>query len=445
MKHILLLLFTCMLLHSVHAQPGYTLVPLEFQLFTADWKMALSNQQHYQVQWRNASDGQHNWQKAIVKQGSFFTDRLRSDGPPTDLKIYREGGNDTMYITCQKSLRHIPFIPGHFVLDASQTYLANMETLNGVRITNKSWESFRKERITEKKMLLKKRYWYISKSVAYSDNNTPDIVEAGFTKSIHLKETKDGEIKEYISLGKLYFAPNLSPAVYCIGFLADDDDEDEKFSTYLLESLDGCRSWQIKFPLPENTISMVNMNAGSFDFAISYPDNSLYSFSTTGVLLSKTIMNDLPCHWPNAPFSSCEDRGEKKWTEEFQVSDPYMDAGSYRHHYHTLFRSSDENKKIRLDSMPYNPSLLSVSYDEGMHWDPILRFHSKETYAYVTQRKNKLVLLSYHYTLVSNDFGKNWTFYANGSFEGGAWNFIWLDDRTLVNVTSHYADVMEIE
>jgi hypothetical protein len=54
------------------------------------------------------------------------------------------------------------------------------------------------------------------------------------------------------------------------------------------------------------------------------------------------------------------------------------------------------------------------------------------------------VLVSYHYTLISNDFGKTWTFYENGTFNGGEWNFIWLDDNTLVNVTPYYADFMEI-
>ena len=57
----------------------------------------------------------------------------------------------------------------------------------------------------------------------------------------------------------------------------------------------------------------------------------------------------------------------------------------------------------------------------------------------------EVVAVSYDYTLVSNDFGNSWTYYRNGLLDGGNWNFIWLDDNTLVNVTQEYADVIKIE
>jgi hypothetical protein len=418
---------------------------MKFALFTSDGKKPVDNNKHYEVEWRNSYHQQNKWEKVSVLDGGFATARLRSDGPSTDLKIYRRHGKDTMFITCARSLRKIPFIPGHFVLDNSQCYLANMETMNGMVILNKDWSFFSVERAAEKKLLMKKRFCYMSKSHSFYDEEEKDVQYVGFRKSDHLKETSDGGLSEYIKLGKLYYAPLISSSVFSIGFLAHDDDEDEKYSQFLMESKDGCRSWQIKFRLPENTIELVQFNESIFDVAITFPTNSRLSYSHTGKLLSSEVMSSSPCSWPGNLFYDCDRYVKKNPTDPVGTSDPFMDGGSISHLFHTIFTGTNNQDQVKLESLPFDPASLSISHDAGIHWDTILQLHSNETYAYLTQRKNKLVLLSYHYTMVSTDFGKTWTFYANGTFTGGEWNFIWLDDRTLVNVTPYYADVMLIE
>lgn len=427
------------------AQPGFTLRSLQFGLFTSDGKKPVSNNRHFEAEWRNSYHQQNKWVKVTVLDGGFSTDKLRSDGPPTELKIYRRNGKDTMFITCARALQKIPFIPGHFQLDNSQCYLANMETMNGMVILNNDWELFRTERAAEKKLLMKKRFCYMSKSHSFFDEDEKDVQYVGFRKSDHLKEMDNEGLSEYIKLGKLYYAPMVSSSVYSIGFLAHDDDEDEKYSQFLMESKDGCRSWQIKFRLPENTIELVQFNESIIDVAISFPTNSRLSYSHTGKLLSSTVMTSHPCSWPGNMFYDCDRQVKNNLADPIGISDPFMDSGSFNHLFHTIFTGTNNQEQVKLESLPFSPASLSISHDAGLHWDTILQLHSKETYAYLTQRKNKLVLLSYHYTMVSPDFGKTWTFYANGTFTGGEWNFIWLDDRTLVNVTPYYADVMLIE
>jgi len=75
----------------------------------------------------------------------------------------------------------------------------------------------------------------------------------------------------------------------------------------------------------------------------------------------------------------------------------------------------------------------------------LLELNTGDTYAYLTVRKNKVVVVSYDYTLVSDNFGSSWTYYRNGLLNGGNWNFIWLDDNTLVNVTQEFADVIKVD
>ena len=138
-------------------------------------------------------------------------------------------------------------------------------------------------------------------------------------------------------------------------------------------------------------------------------------------------------------------RDELKKTNQqgVEYSDPMMDNSSNPHLYHHTF-THNGSTMVRIDELPFHPNRISRSTDGGQNWNPMLDLNAGDTYAYITMRKNKLVVVSYNYTLVSRDFGRSWTFYKNGAFTGGDWNFIWLDDNTLVNVTNYYADVMRI-
>jgi hypothetical protein len=441
-KYSLLLFLLVSIFPAAVAQPGYSLDTLTFTVFDKDGNPATAAYQPFEVEWRNAGFSHNNWVKAITVNGAFTTERLRSDGFPTELKIYRCYGYDTMFVTCNRSLNHIPFKPGTFFLDESQCMLANMEPMNGLVILNKDWEFFRRDLAPPKKVLIKKRYFYLSKRNAFEENDLY-VQYAGYNKSAHLNETSDW-FSVYIELGKLYHAPQFSSAVYCIGYPANNKEADSGNNAFFMESADGCKSWKIKFPVPENTIGLVNMNENVFGFAISYPNNGLFTYSHTGKLLDSLVTEQNPCNWPDNMFYDCAGDAGQNHFDELETSNPFMDAGSFNHLFQTTFTDYDSNDQVRIETLPYSPKALLGSGDGGHHWKKILELNSNETYVYLTQRKNKLVLLSYHYTLVSTDFGKTWIFYANGSFTGGGWNFIWLDDNTLVNVTQYYADVMEI-
>lgn len=440
MKYILSLFLSCLLYHYALSQPGYHFVPLQFKVFSENAVRSSG----FSLQWRNQSHDGNKWKKAAFVNGVFETEKLRSDYQPTEIKIYRESGYDTMFISCSRSLYHIPFKAGIFQLSESQCYLANMETMNGTVIVNKDWENFRQTNTAEKSILIKKRYFYMPQSAASIIENDPDVLVGGYSASQHLKNSGYDGITEYIKLGKLYYAPVYSSSVYSIGYLANDEDGKEKYSEFLMESTDDCKSWNIKFPLPDNTVNLVSMNESMFTFHISYPGNQLFSFNHWGKLLDSAIIYDAPCNLPGNVFFTCDGDEVKNNADDFESSEPFMGSGSYNHTYHNIFSTADGLTQVRIDKLPYSPESLSISNNGGKEWKKILELNSKETYVYLTQRKDKLVLVSYHYTMISNDFGMTWTFYENGTFSGGDWNFIWLNDNTLVNVTPYYADFMEI-
>jgi hypothetical protein len=439
-KYFLSLFLSCLLYHYALSQPGYHFVPLQFKLFSEKGV----NDSRFGMQWRNPDYEQNKWNNATLVDGFFQTAKLRSDGQPTTLKIYVKSGFDTMFITCTRSLYRIPFKAGIFQLNENQCYLANMQSMNGAVIINQDWENFRLTNAVEKSILIKKRFFYMQQSDASIIENDIDVLVGGYRSSQHLKVTGYDGVTEYINLGKIYYAPVYSPSVYCIGYLAKDEDGKEKYSEFLMESTDACRSWNIKFPLPDNSVNLVSMTESVFTFHISYPGNQLFSFNHWGKLLDSAIIYDAPCNLAGNVFFTCDGNEVKNNSDDFESSEPFMDQGSFNHIFHNVFSSADGSSQVRIDKLPFSPESLSISNDGGNQWKKILELNSKETYVYLTQRKEKLVLVSYHYTLISNDFGKTWTFYENGTFNGGEWNFIWLDDNTLVNVTPYYADFMEI-
>ena len=418
--------------------------PLQFRVYEKGQNVLSGPEHNVILEWRQLESGFSKWLVAEVKDSQFVTKEINTRYQ-TELKIYRRHSNDTMFISCFGSLLHIPFQQGHYTLDRNTGYLANMQTFNGVRILNQDWRNFKDNNPAGIPLLRKKRFSYFRlENSPFEEMDEPGVIYAGFTSSEHLKETPaDGSLTEYITLGKLYSYPPLSSSVYCIGYVNNVDDEEEGPSQYFLESADGCRSWKVRFPLTETNAELISFNGQSFTFAIEYPRNQLLKYNMTGRIIDSLYIDEAPCDNPLNKFYPCEKALKGPFIANAEYSDPMMDNDGMFHLYHKAFTNNGTDI-IRIEELPFYPKTLSRSYDDGQNWRTIMATNAGDTYAYLTMRKNKLVLLSYNYTMVSLDFGQTWTFFRNGAFTGGEWNFIWLDDNTLVNVTTYYADVMYI-
>ena len=426
----------------VAAQPGYSIRPFSFTM------QETSSQQNnentlYTLEWREPSTGHPEWKKASYQNGNFTTDPLRTDINSIQLKIYPKKSRDTMYISCAISLNSIPFIPGRFILNKSECILANMQPYNGIAILNQHWHTF-KETTQQKEILPQQRNWYFPKAYQYTDEPEPFLQSTRFSISAHLQLLKDQGIENYININKLYFVAQFPGSVFGIGYVEDHDEKKEKFDTYLMESNDGCASWTIKTGLPENITHLVFIAHDRFGVAQSYPSNSLLIFDYHGRLISSEIRDHFPNSWEENMFANADEAIRTSHPSGNEFSDPIMNNSHMPHSFHRQF-TKDGIVQVRLDSLPYNPVRIMRSTDAGKSWLTSIELNSNETYVYLSMRKNKLVLLSYDYMMVSTDFGLTWKFYENKPFSGGEWNFIWLDDNTLVNVTQHYADYFTIQ
>lgn len=442
-KKTVLLLSIYWMAMMAAAQPGNMPEKLRLRVFHNGEEVLKVQHQGFIVEWRHPDIDANAWKKALVLNSEFITTPIYSY-LPVEIKIYQLNRLDTMFITSPQSLLHIPFQPGRFVLDKSMAYLASMQTFNGTRIVNQDWNNFRATPAAALPVLKKQRYHYIPKELTQYDEEDPeeDVINAGYQLSAHLRIEDEEDIVTYITLGKMYQAPKVSSHVYMIGYV-DEGGEDEKYSQYFLESADGCRSWRIKFPLPETDAELVNIKGDQFIFSITYPNYQLLRYNNAGRLIDTTVVEEDPCSMPDNIFYPCEDELKKTNQQGVEYSDPMMDNSSNPHLYHHAF-THNGSTMVRIDEQPFHPNRISQSADGGQNWKPMLDLNAGDTYAYITMRKNKLVVVSYNYTLVSRDFGRSWIFYKNGTFTGGDWNFIWLDDNTLVNVTNYYADVMRI-
>jgi|GEM_PF-6017759 len=425
------------------AQPGYHLSALRFKVFYNGEDFIRRTEKDLVLEWRTNKNT--DWQKAFVQNGVFTTGNIDAERHPAEIKIYRRGTRDTMYISTSRSLDHIPFQPGHFVFDRNTAPLANMHTFSSVQITNQHWRYFSSTAMDTLPLLQKQRFVYIDKELYPHDVETPNekgVQYKGFQKSEHIKATEEDEYEVCIELGQLYYAPALSSSVYCIGYLNDLHKEIKDYRPWLLESKDACRSWSIRFPLQEEDAQLANINNRGFVFLRENETTAYITYDALGNIVD-SFVTEAPCNSSQNIFLSCDTDTKLSTMQGVESSSPYMSNGSSPHLFHRRF-TSDGVHFVSMDGLPFHPNAINRQVLPGAE-EKILELNAGDTYAYLTLRRNKLVLLSYNYTLVSNDFGNSWTYYRNGLLDGGSWNFIWLDDNTLVNVTQEYADVIRID
>jgi hypothetical protein len=442
-KNLICIFFFLQISWLAAAQPGYSLAALQFRVFYNGEDFIQRSEKDIVLEWHNSKNG--TWQKALVQNGEFVTGAVDAHRNPAAIKIYRLGKRDTMFISTSRSLHQIPFQPGQFVFDHHTAPLANMKTFSATVIRNQQWKYFRTSATDTLPLLLKHRYVYVNKDLFPQDIETPiepGVVYNGFQSSEHIKATEEDGYEMYMELGQLYYAPALSSSVYCIGYLDDQHKEEQDYRPWLLESKDGCRSWSIRFALQETDAQLANISNRGFVFLRENETTAFITYDTFGNVIDSLGTED-PCNSSQNIFPSCDTDTKFSTLQGVESSSPHKSAHSSTHFFHRRF-TSDGVHFISMDGLPFHPNDISHAASDGSE-QKILELNAGDTYAYLTVRKNKVVAVSYDYTLVSNDFGNSWTYYRNGLLDSGNWNFIWLDDNTLVNVTQEYADVISIE
>lgn len=427
------------------AQPGYSSRPLQFKVFYNGEDVFQRIEKDFVLEWQHSNSADGAWQKAFVQNSEFTTGNIDADHANAAVKIYRRGSADTMFINTSQSLHQIPFQPGHFVFDRHTAPLTNMKSFAGVKIVNQQWNYFKTTAQETLPVLPKQRYVYMSRDLYPHDiENDPDpsVQYMAFNRSGHIKETAEDGYKIVVELGQLYYAPAIASSVYCIGYMDDLGEEEIDYRPWLLESKDGCRSWHILFPVNETDAQLATISDRGFVFLRDSESKLFVTYNSAGKVVDSVTTAD-PCTDLRNIFSPCDMDTRFSAIQSIETSSPYMGGNSTPHLFHRRF-TNDGVHFITLDVLPFYPNDINRTDINGKE-ERILELNAGDTYAYLTLRKNKLVLLSYNYTLVSRDFGTTWTYYRNGLLDGGAWNFIWLDDNTLVNVTQEYADVITIE
>lgn len=425
------------------AQPGFSLAPLQFKVFYKGDDFIQRPEKDIVLEWWNKKE--NTWQKALVQNGAFVTGSIDLDRHPADIKIYRKNFFDTMFINTSHSLHHIPFQPGHFVFNRHTAPLANMETFAGVYIINQQWKYFNLTATDTLPLLPQHRYVYMDKELypyGMETGNEPGVQYKGFQKSEHIKATDEDGYELYMELGELYYAPALSSSVYCIGYLDDLHKEEKDYRPWLLESKDGCRSWTIRFPMQETDAQLAGISEKGFTFLREAETVFFVTYDVFGNIVD-SMATEEPCNFGNNIFLPCDKDTKFSGMQPVETSSPLMANNSMPHLFHRRF-TSDGLHFISLESLPFHPNEISRTGINGGE-EKILQLNAGDTYAYLTIRKRTLVLVSYDYTLVSKDFGNTWMYYRNGLLNGGNWNFIWLNDNTLVNVTQEYAAVINIQ
>jgi hypothetical protein len=444
MKNHLIIVFICLAFcKTTFSQPGYSLSPLQFKVFYQGEDFINRTERDIVLEWR--SDNLSVWQRAKVQNGMFITGNTAAERNLVEIKIYRTGMWDTMFISTNKSLTYIPFQPGRFVFDNNTAPLANMKTFAGVRIVNQSWKYFSETKKEKLPLLIKQRYAYISKELYPYETereDEPEVQYKAFNKSSHIKEVSNDSYEVYMEPGQLYYAPALSSAVYSVGYLNDLDKKEPDYRPYLLESKDACHTWKILFAMQETDAQLANITERGFVFLREGASQSFITYNTAGNIVDSVFTNDACADIQNI-FSPCDNDIKFSGMQLVETSSPYMAANSNPHIFNRRF-TNDGVHFLSIDVLPFYPNQINRSVANGNE-EKILELNAGDTYAYLTIRKNKVVLLSYDYTLVSKDFGNTWMYFRNGLLNGGNWNFIWLDDNTLVNVLSEYADIIKVE
>jgi len=259
-KYISTCLLSCALITGTLAQPGFSLAPLRFKVFYNGEDFIRRTEKDIVLEWHSSTT--NHWQKAMVQNGEFITGAVDAKRNPADIKIYRRGSLDTMFIRTSQSLHHIPFQSGQFVFDHNTAPLANMKAFSATHIINQHWKYFSISAKDTLPLLQKQRYVYMDKDLYphdFEEPNEPGVQYKGFQKSEHIQATDEDEYELYMELGQLYYAPALSSSVYCIGYVNDLHKEIKDYRPWLLESKDGCRSWSIRFALQEADAQLVNI------------------------------------------------------------------------------------------------------------------------------------------------------------------------------------------
>ena len=442
-KYISTCLLSCALITGTLAQPGFSLAPLRFKVFYNGEDFIRRTEKDIVLEWHSSTT--NHWQKAMVQNGEFITGAIDAKRNPADIKIYRRGSLDTMFIRTSQSLHHIPFQSGQFVFDHNTAPLANMKAFSATHIINQHWKYFSISAKDTLPLLQKQRYVYMDKDLYphdFEEPNEPGVQYKGFQKSEHIQATDEDEYELYMELGQLYYAPALSSSVYCIGYVNDLHKEIKDYRPWLLESKDGCRSWSIRFALQEADAQLVNINDRGFVFFRENERTVFITYDAIGNPIDSSA-TESPCNALQNIFSSCDTDTKLSTMQGVESSSPYMATQSSSHLFHRRF-TNDGVHFISIEGLPYHPNEINRAGKNGNE-EKLLELNTGDTYAYLTVRKNKVVVVSYDYTLVSDNFGSSWTYYRNGLLNGGNWNFIWLDDNTLVNVTQEFADVIKVD
>lgn len=449
MRQAAWLLIHLLICSAAFSQPGPMPAVVSVSVFYQDKNIAIHPEWDFRVEWLSEKSAAQpltapEWKRALIKNGVYCTGPVQAERAPVQFRIFSAAG-DTMYVTTYRHLIRVPFQRGHFYLSKPASFLVNMEAVNGTVIRNQQWSHFRDPDNTAIPVLPRTRfYYYPPDEMEMEEELKEGISNGGYRISAHASVNEDDGLLLYVEPGILYHAPLHSPAVYTIGYITDEGEEKLGISgQYLMQSTDQCRSWQLKFPLGEEDAALIGITANGFLISGTFPDGYLYHYNQRGEVIDSVLTDESFCENPQNLFGECGEKSDLLISRNSTFSDP---VEAYHGLLKSFHRRYTQNGKdiIELESLPYQPERISRSTDGGLSSKPVLELNSRETYVYLTMRKNKLVLLSYNYTMISTDSGNTWTFYRTGSFAGGNWNFIWLDDNTLVNVTNEYADMFLI-
>jgi hypothetical protein len=447
MKMILKLSFLIIAIwqhQASYCQPGYSYKEVQYTIYDNGAAIAPPNATNYTVQWKNP---RVEWQLAEYKNGKFATAKVKSDDLPIELKITKQSTNEEMQLEIMGELTDISFIPGNYKISRAATYLIKMIPQNA-KITNQLWSNYKLQG-AGLPLLKKKRYYYYpinSDDVKEDMNNEPGLTIMGFNKSGHMAYKNADEVAPMFNLHKIYCNSSVGKTLYCIGVATKDANKYEEDDEYLLESNNLGLTWQPKFKLQYNTRDLIGYSLAEFVcHNPASPLDTIITYTNSGLVKQRIALDEELCTNPKNLFVPCDKNISAVANKTFEVSNP-INVGMYgliNDYFSSIFINKYQG--LQIGQMPYQPNVIRATTNGGSDWNTLFTLNTKETYVYLTVRKNRAVLLSYHYTMVSNDFGRTWTFYQNPAFSGGSWNFLWIDDNVLANFTDYYVDYFELD
>ncbi len=426
------LVFILSIVPNYFAQPGYYSAIYYFNIIDQE----KINQ--IEMQWRNGTKA---WEIGIRKGSQFETGSVAiRNYSPLELKFYRKGSADTMFVICNKSMSELPFRIGKYDLTGALGYLFNIKTLGNTVISNQNMKS---DAAIPLPMLQKTRYVYVPRNYYPSEMNDPDVQYSSFAQSFHIKTSGAEDVDNWLTIGKIYHDPKQSPYFYTLAnYTRTEDAISDSDYYWLLESTDGLKTWRNKFKLKHNIQELLNFQNGIFTFATFNRKDEIVQYSSTGLVLNQKDFDGVYCNLDINKFYTCDTDLFPFADGSKSISSPIMTVDNNPHLYHTFFTWNNET--IELSELPYKPNTIKIKSNNESEESAVIKLNTKETYVYITQRKNKVVVLSYNYTMVSSDFGKTWIFYSNALIAGGSWNVFWLNDNTICSINNMECDFIKI-